>query len=988
MSGNTINRRGKARRMRKLSKRGVVSVLAMMFMVLFSTLGIAMAISAKGNLRTASTHLHVQKALAAAETGLEVGAQRLQDAASRFIISPGRISRDLGLALWDGSVSSSLYQRPLPPSRFGISEPAEPAGIMAALIYLHDADQNVARGINTVTDPTVRSRPSGAPEEFRISNWLLTPPIAIEAPADQAGAAPSAYQIEYAPMDDGVTIRVYSTGYSSVSSEGSGYMYTVDSEGRGQAVRRTIYQDFRISKRNRQALGGPSRLMIGKNVNVTGDIGAEYGGDDNNPARTDKELRFKNGDPLIIRSDFFGIDATLDRKLRDFYAGVRAFDADGDMRLRPTHSRERQGFPSPIPEYEPGQAARNNQSFDDATRDGFVDDYDIFLNHFDRNSDGKVALWDAVREDTANETLATEFDLDRDLALLIDRLSPDRNRNGILGFEDTNFNGVWDSGESLLDQGDQALGWADGVLDFRDRYAKVNGRLLFRASSTNITSGRTFRSGQGEVLTDALQGPIVASSRGGSQRYGASDRDLPPLNENSFTAAAATMAAKGEPNTDQSGNLMPRSFARQVEAQRGLPAGTVPLNGVNSTFVETRARGSTQPRYLPANLDNATYRTLTGANKWESMPIGTPSFADWYIRPRYENMTFTNVTIPRGNNGLFVNCTFIGVTVIDTDPSNTHELWQEYGRLQGTGATEPQPVPVEDKSLYDQLPLQNRPSNYSQLLDPPLAPDGTWLRGAARDTKLRSNNVRFHNCTFIGSVAAAKPQAFTQIRNKVQFTGSTRFMQKHPTDSSKNPREEDMDAIERSSLMLPHYSVDVGHFNAPTATHPDIALNREQNVQLSGTIIAGVLDVRGNTKIDGSIVATYNPEYGQGQMRQYGQPVGNPANYNVTLGYFGKTDDGDQESIDSINPASLPDLTGRPGQKRAGWDVDGDGLIDFGPTENPDPVTYPNRVEVPFYGAGRVEVRWNPNLPMPDGLMMPLSAEPVAGGYGEGGRDW
>lgn len=969
-------------------RRGVVAVLAMMFLVLFSSLGIAMAIAAKGNLRTASTHLHVQKALAAAETGLEVGRQRLEDACNRFIISPGRIDAATGQALWAGTLSTSLYQRPLPPSRFGMSEASEPAGLMAAVANIHEADENLARGVNTVADPTVRSRPTGAGEEFASSNWLLTVPVAIDGDASAAGSAPSAFQLEYAPLADGVTIRIYSTGYSSVSTEGSGYLYSVDSDGRAQPVRRTIYQDFRIVKRNRNALSGPSRIMVGRNVNVQGDIGAEFGGDDANPARADKELRFKYGDPLVIRSDFYGIDPVLDRKLRDFYTGVKAYDVDKDGRLRPGHPIERQGFPNPIPDYEPGQTAQNARTFSDATRDGFVDDYDIFLNHFDRDGDGKVALWAEVREGTSNEALATEFTLNRDLAVMIDRTSPDRNRNFSSGFNDVNNNGVWDVGETIIDSGDVALGWCDGVLDFRDPYAKVRGKLLYRATQALVDAGRTYRSGQGEVLYDPIQGSIVSDVKN-PLKYGATQRDLPPLDESSFASAANSMADRSEANTDGSGNLLPKSFARQVEAARSLAANTLSADGTTSAFVETRANGTTLPRYMPANLDNATYRTLTGgANKWETMPLGTPSFADWYIRPRFENMTFKNVTIPRGNNGLFVNCVFVGVTTIDTDPNNTHELWQEYGRLQGTGASQPSPVTVEDKSLYDQLPVQSRPSNYSQLLDPPLKPDGTWMRGDERDTKKRSNNVRFHNCTFIGSVVARKPSAFTQIRNKIQFTGATRFMQSDPSNPSRNPDEDDMDAIERSSMMLPHYSVDVGSLNAPTATHPDIPLSREQNVQLSGTIVAGVLDVRGNANIEGSVIGTFNPEYGSGQMLQYGQKVGNPADYNVTLGYFGKSDEGDQESIETMAIASLPAMTGRPDQKRAGWDVDGDGLIDFGPNDNPDPLTYPGRREIPFYGLGRITVKYNPDLPMPDGIFLPLDITPVAKGYGEGGREW
>ena len=61
---------GQRARRRRLSRRGVASVLAMMFVVLFGSLAVAMAIVSKGNLRTAQTNLHVIRAMGAADTGV------------------------------------------------------------------------------------------------------------------------------------------------------------------------------------------------------------------------------------------------------------------------------------------------------------------------------------------------------------------------------------------------------------------------------------------------------------------------------------------------------------------------------------------------------------------------------------------------------------------------------------------------------------------------------------------------------------------------------------------------------------------------------------------------------------------------------------------------------------------------------------------------------------------------------------------------------
>ena len=40
--------------------------------------------------------------------------------------------------------------------------------------------------------------------------------------------------------------------------------------------------------------------------------------------------------------------------------------------------------------------------------------------------------------------------------------------------------------------------------------------------------------------------------------------------------------------------------------------------------------------------------------------------------------------------------------------------------------------------------------------------------------------------------------------------------------------------------------------------------------------------------------------------------------------------------------------------------------------------------EIPFYGYGRINLTWNPTLPMPDGIMLPVSAVPLAATYKEG----
>jgi len=89
-----------------ITRRGVVAIVAMMFLVLFVTLSVAMAVASKGNLRTAETHIQVLRATAAAETGLEIGVARLRAAAGRFVVARSTMDGAFVQRLWGGGIES------------------------------------------------------------------------------------------------------------------------------------------------------------------------------------------------------------------------------------------------------------------------------------------------------------------------------------------------------------------------------------------------------------------------------------------------------------------------------------------------------------------------------------------------------------------------------------------------------------------------------------------------------------------------------------------------------------------------------------------------------------------------------------------------------------------------------------------------------------------------------------------------------------------
>ena len=968
-------RTGRQRRLWWTRRRGVVSVVSMMFLIIFGSLAAAMAIMSKGNIVTAATHQHVVRAMGAAETGLAVAGQRLHEAASRFVVEKGSVDAGFGQRLWGGTFSSGDGQvTVLPPVSYP-SNQGSPAGLAEAVAQIHAQDANTVV-VNGLSSPTVGPAPATAdPTVYAMNNWVRTPAVALNSQAN-GSATDTAFQIDYAPLANGTGIRVMVTGYD------------FDYSTRGQPVTRRLVQDFTIVKRVNAAVLSPSKIMIGKNVLVEGDLGAVY-----------TDVNEEHGDPLVMKSDFFGLESGLDTELTKLFNALTNYDSDKDNRLRVGHPVEGPGIPDYSNLGYAGGAC-------DVTADGYVDEFDVFMMYYDHNHDGRVVLSAAAAAGTPADGQTAEFvgsgglAIDDDLAVLIDGSRPDRNRNGVYSFQDENHNGRFDPGvdtltdmeqveENTVPQNlqayvvhsngnaylykDQVLGFRDGVIDRRDQYAKVAGKLVFRVGESSWIAG------QGNYMAK-VKGPIDPTRDGESpMQFGAPSSQLPDLSSASFTNSETALRAAADGS----------AFDTQVAANLGIPATQLP-----TWTAANNPTSASAPKYSPlspdANGDGLPDNWATAY--FEKMPFNSPSYTDWYYRPVYENMVFRNVQIPMGNNGLFKNCQFIGVTWVRTGATNTHVNWTLYGKLKlsstsgrpvldparytYTGTSFPTMLSSTDRPvLMATTPLDKAdiPNNqipytvgYNNLPDPLIINGKRCI-----DTKLVSNNIRFHDCLFVGSVVSDTPQAYTHARNKMQFTGATRFTQEHPDypgDPSRNPDPEDAPEIAKSSMMLPNYSVDLGAFNSPPS----------QDIRLKGAVVAGVLDVRGNADIDGALLLTFKPQLGQVPLVDaLGNPVGNPALFNATLGYFGPAD-GDEESLD---PTTLPVVNG---QRIVGYDLDGDGLADLGPTQTPTAAQIAaGATAVPFYGYGKINLRFDPTMQLPDGIMMPLQMDVIRSTYKE-----
>jgi len=270
---------------------------------------------------------------------------------------------------------------------------------------------------------------------------------------------------------------------------------------------------------------------------------------------------------------------------------------------------------------------------------------------------------------------------------------------------------------------------------------------------------------------------------------------------------------------------------------------------------------------------------------WESIPFGAGGAADYYDRPVYRNMTFTDVRIPMGNNGLYENCEFHGVTFIETEPDCVHENWNYAGAMVAVESP-----PGSGIFVYE-LKYPGVEASLGGIV--------------IADTKVYSNNIRFHDCTFIGSVAGDRPHEMAHWRNHVQFTGETRFYI-DPDDPDLDEQDDaasiravinaldpaDLDQLRRTSILLPGWPTSIGITGGP---------EHRPKVKLAGAIVAGTFDARGTMDFHGTLMTTFRAVADEGPLF-YG---GHPSAFKNAIGWFGP-DDG---AVGRITVRDDPDAT-------------------------------------------------------------------------------
>jgi len=101
----------------------------------------------------------------------------------------------------------------------------------------------------------------------------------------------------------------------------------------------------------------------------------------------------------------------------------------------------------------------------------------------------------------------------------------------------------------------------------------------------------------------------------------------------------------------------------------------------------------------------------------------------------------------------------------------------------------------------------------------------------ATNTSTYYNNVRFENCTFNGTIITNVPNQLKWQNNCLYFTGEAAF--------------NNTSSIQEATILAPHFNVNLGNTNPA----------QSDNNVLTGAIVGGIVDVRGNAQIYGTIIS-------------------------------------------------------------------------------------------------------------------------------------
>ncbi|OHB55660.1 MAG: hypothetical protein A2173_02010 [Planctomycetes bacterium RBG_13_44_8b] len=125
------------------------------------------------------------------------------------------------------------------------------------------------------------------------------------------------------------------------------------------------------------------------------------------------------------------------------------------------------------------------------------------------------------------------------------------------------------------------------------------------------------------------------------------------------------------------------------------------------------------------------------------------------------------------------------------------------------------------------------------------------------------NNIRFDNCTFNSTTVTNTPQTLNWQKNCLYYTGSATFQNETSSEAT---------------ILAPHFNVNLGNTNPVAGT---------ENV-LRGAIVGGIVDVRGNAEVFGTIISMADTSmYTSGYVTNIGATLDDGGSETVAIGDVG-----------------------------------------------------------------------------------------------------
>ncbi|MFA5424460.1 MAG: pilus assembly PilX N-terminal domain-containing protein [Phycisphaerae bacterium] len=170
-----------------------------------------------------------------------------------------------------------------------------------------------------------------------------------------------------------------------------------------------------------------------------------------------------------------------------------------------------------------------------------------------------------------------------------------------------------------------------------------------------------------------------------------------------------------------------------------------------------------------------------------------------------------------------------------------------------------------NRNVYDGMTLNNVKVAYSRnALFRNCTFEGVLYIDCYKSGTSYYNNIRFEDCTFNGIIVTDVPQVLNWQRNCLYFTGGATFNNES--------------AYQEATILAPHFNVNLGN------TNPE----QSDNNVLTGAIVGGIVDIRGNAQINGTVISMCDTTiYSSGYVTNIGATLGDGGSETTELGDIG-----------------------------------------------------------------------------------------------------